>query len=188
MGFVLLQLLIESVSGRAFADFMQMEVLDPLGMPTAGFRSPDSSNPQAAFAHRSDGTRLPFYRHVALAAGGLFCSIEDLAIFACAELAGGCGVISTQGMATLFEKQCFAETLDGLYFDSGLGHYRLEVGGLTFLMHSGGVLGWRSVYGVIPQTGHGFCALVNSDGGNSFWMTLLQTWFRSVQEGSLAVD
>jgi hypothetical protein len=89
-------------------------------------------------------------------------------------------VISAESVSTLFARQCFAETLEGLDFDSGLGHYRLEVGAHTFVMHTGGVPGWRSVYGVIPETGHGFCALINSDGGNEFWMELVQAWFESI--------
>jgi CubicO group peptidase (beta-lactamase class C family) len=180
MGFILLQLLIEEVSGKPFADFMQTGILDPLGMESASFAPPEPSAPRVATAHGSDGAPLPFYRHVALAAGGLFCSIDDLARFACAELKGGEGVISRQGLANLFERQCYAETLEGFDFDTALGHYRLEVGDLTFVNHTGGVLGWRSVYGVIPQSGHGFCALINSDGGNQFWMELIQAWFESI--------
>ena len=180
LGFVILQLLIEEVSGRPFADFMQTGILDPLGMSVAGFTPPDPSNPMVATAHTSDGSPLPFYRHVALAAGGLFCSIDDLARFACAELKGGQDVISQQGLATLFERQCYAETMEGFDFDTALGHYRLEVGDKTFVHHTGGVPGGRSVYGVIPQSGHGFCALINSDGGNQFWMELLQAWFENI--------
>jgi D-alanyl-D-alanine carboxypeptidase len=180
LGFVLLQLLIEEVSDRPFAEFMQTGILDPLGMEFAGFAPPELSNPRLATAHGSDGAPLPFYRHVALSAGGLFCSIDDLARFACAELNGGEGVISRPGLASLFERQCYAETLEGLDFDTALGHYRLDIGDRTFVHHTGGVPGWRSVYGVIPQSGHGFCALINSDGGNQFWMELIQAWFDSI--------
>lgn len=180
LGFIVLQLLIEKVSGRAFADFMQTEILNPLGMRTASYSPPDPSNPRLATAYRSDGSPLPLYRHAALAAGALYCSIEDLARFACAELNGGENVISRQGLAKLFERQCFAESLEGFDFDTGLGHYRLEVDGKTFVHHTGGVLGWRSVYGVIPQSGHGFCALINSDGGNQFWMELVKSWVESL--------
>jgi len=180
LGFIILQLMIEKVSGRAFAEFMQIEILNPLGMKTASYLPPEPSNPRLATAYGSDGSPLPFYRHAALAAGALHCSIEDLARFACAELNGGENVVSRQGLAKLFEWQCFAETLEGFDFDTGLGHYRLEVGDKTFISHTGGVLGWRSVYGVIPQSGHGFCALINSDGGNQFWIELIQAWFESL--------
>jgi len=180
LGFILLQLLIEQVSGRSFADFMQSEVLDPLGMASASYSPPDPSNPMLATSYGADGSALPFYRHVVLAAGGLYCSIEDLARFACAELNGGKDVISNAGLAALFARQCHAETMEGMDFDTGLGHYRLEVGDSTFVHHTGGVLGWRSVYGVIPQSGHGFCALINSDGGNEFWMELVARWAESL--------
>ena len=180
LGFVMLQLMIEEVSGKPFADFMQAEILKPLEMAPASFVPPDPSNPELATSYSADGAALPFYRHVALAAAGLYCSIDKLARFACAELNAGEGVISSQAVDAMYERQCYAETMEGFDFDSGLGHYRLEVGKKTFVHHTGGVLGWRSVYGVIPQTGHGFCALINSDGGNRFWMELLQAWFDTI--------
>jgi CubicO group peptidase (beta-lactamase class C family) len=180
IGFTVLQLLIEDISGRDFADFMQAEILNPLAMETASLLPPDSSNPLVATAHSSTGAALPAYRHVALAAAGLFCTIDDLARFACAELNGGNGVISRQAVSTLFERQCYAESLEGIDFDAALGHFRLEVGANCFVHHTGGVPGWRSVYGVIPQTGHGFCALINSDGGNQFWIELLQAWVDTI--------
>ena len=176
IGFTLLQLLIEDISGRNFADFMQAEILDPLGMGTASFMPPDPANPSVATAYGSEGVALSNYRHVALAAAGLFCTIDNLARFACAELNGCEQVISRQGMAALFERQCYAESLEGMDFDAALGHFRLDIGDNCFVHHTGGVPGWRSVYGVIPQTGHGFCALINSDGGNQFWIELVQAW------------
>ena len=109
----------------------------------------------------------------------MYCSIEDLARFACAELRGGQGVVSEDSIATLFERQCYAESHDGLDFDAALGHFRLALGEQTFVHHTGGVLGWRSVYGVVPQSGRGFCALINSDGGNPFWMELIRVWAES---------
>jgi len=179
LGFTLLQLLIEAQSGTAFADFMQGEILAPLGMVTARFAPPEPSDPSVATAYAADGSTLPPYRHVALAAGGMYSSIEDLARFACAELRGGQGVISDESLVTLFERQCHAEAVDGLDFDAALGHFRLELGEQIFVHHTGGVLGWRSVYGVIPQSGRGFCALINSDGGNPFWMELIKAWAES---------
>jgi len=179
LGFTLLQLLIEAQSGTTFADFMQAEVLAPLGMATARFAPPAPSDLSVATAYAADGSTLPPYRHVALAAGGLYCSIEDLARFACAELRAGQGVISNESIATLFERQCHAESIDGLDFDAALGHFRLELGEQTVVHHTGGVPGWRSVYGVIPQSGRGFCALINSDGGNPFWMELIKAWAES---------
>ena len=180
LGFTVLQLLIEEVTGSAFEHFMQKEILRPLGMASASFTLPDTSNRELATAFAADGSELPTYRHVALAAAGLYCSIDDLAHFACAELNEGATVISPRSIQTLFERQCFAETMEGMDFDSALGHYRLESGDRTFVHHTGGVPGWRSVYGIVPQTGHGFCALINSDGGNQFWMELLQAWFETI--------
>ena len=180
LGFTLLQLLIEQVSGLPFDEFMRDEVLEPLGMRDSRFTPPEPSDPRVASGYGHDGKALPDYRHVALAAAGLYCSIGDLARFACAELQGGAGVVSPAAIDTLYERQCYAESFGDMDFDAALGHFRLEVGGHTFVHHTGGVPGWRSIYGVIPQSGHGFCALINSDGGNEFWMSLIRVWSESL--------
>jgi hypothetical protein len=79
-------------------------------------------------------------------------------------------------LATLFEKQVFAETIDGIDFHAALGHFLIEMPGMRLVHHSGGVSGWRSVYVVIPETRRGLCVLINSDAGNEFWIELLKEW------------
>ena len=181
-GFVILQLLIEELSGMAFPEYMQREILAPLGMDSATFVPLDASNPRFATAYRKNGGISPVYRNVAFAAGGLQCSIVDLARFAAAELEhslqmpAGRGVLLPSSLATLFEKQVFAETLDGIDFYAAPGHFLIEMPGMTLVHHTGGVSGWRSVYVVIPETRRGLCVLINSDAGNEFWIELLKEW------------
>ena len=186
LGITLLELMIEEVSGQSFSHFMSEQVLQPLGMSNAGFELMPDSQRCFATPYNHEGKPAINYQLVAQAATGMHATIEDLATFACAELAGpdgeppGRGVLLPESLETLFGKVIFAESLDGLEFDAALGHFLLDVNGAIAVHHTGGVLGWRSIYLVIPATGVGFVALINSDAGNPLWIQTLQDWAGSL--------
>lgn len=184
-GFSMLELMIEEVSGCNYADFVALEIFAPLGMRHAGF-DPLPPDAQAATGYAEDGSAVGDLQPLSKAAGGMWASIVDLARFACAELAAptvapGGGVLTAHSIDSLFTSQGFAmhDAGTGLDFDAGLGHFVCHVGGLLNVHHSGGFSGWRSIYSVLPQTGSGFCMLVNSDGGNELWQPLIQQWAQS---------
>lgn len=186
LGFTLLELLIEEISGQSFVDFMREQVLQPLGLSASGFEdvAPQPENYATPYNHTSEP--ITNYRLVAKAAGGMRSTIRDLATFACAELAGpggepvGRGVLSPESLQCLFKKVIFAETLEGFDFDAALGHMLIDLNGTVAVHHTGGVPGWRSIYLVVPDAGVGFVALMNSDGGNALWIQALQEWAASL--------
>lgn len=85
-GYTLLQLLVEEVTGQAFADYMLTSVLQPMGMNNASFSwVEDKSQNLAAFYH-SNGKPANHYRYTSLAASSLYASLSDLIILAQALL------------------------------------------------------------------------------------------------------
>ena len=68
----------------------------------------------------------------------------------------------------------------GLDFEAGLGHMLCSIGGAKNVHHSGGFVGWRSIYSVLPELGAGFCMLINSDAGNDLWQPLIHDWGRGL--------
>ena len=52
----------------------------------------------------------------------------------------------------------------------------VEVEGARFVHHTGGNIGWRTVYAILPDTRSGICVLINSSLGNDLWMQLLKVW------------
>src|SRR4029453_10869170 len=85
-GYSVAQLLVEELTGRPFADVMQAEVLEPLGMTTSSFqwaRAPETPRPPDA-----DGGPLPDFAFAEQAAAGLVTTAPDLARFVAAALAG----------------------------------------------------------------------------------------------------
>lgn len=186
-GYSLLQLMIEEISGRAFADFMQEEVLRPLGMRASTFHDVADGNPAVATPYDEAGTAVPYYRYVLKAAGGLSASIADLAVFACAGMAGprgeppGRGVLSPASVAQMHTAPVYAESEMGFDFFAGLGHFTTRAGGMNVVQHSGGFIGWRSIMTFMPAAGVGFVALINSSGGNPLWQELITDWGSSLR-------
>lgn len=85
-GYLVLELLIEDVSGESFADYMKRSVLDPIGMKNSTFdeHRPQGMQLRAATAYGADGKwAVPPSKFVEpnLAAGGLWSTPTDLAKF-----------------------------------------------------------------------------------------------------------
>jgi CubicO group peptidase (beta-lactamase class C family) len=179
-GYMILELLIEELAGQSFADFMTETVLGPLGMLQSGFDLADLAN--LATAHDSDGRPIGRFWTNGLAAGGLVCDIADLARFGCAGLAGpngelpGRGLISAAAVAAMYAGEGFSESVNGVDYQSGLGHMVGEIDGVRFAMHTGGNLGWRSVFSIMPDRRRGIAMLLNGAGGNPVWAQIMQSW------------
>jgi len=92
-GYLVLQQLLEDVTGRGFADVAAELVLRPAGMTTATYTQPD---PADAAAPQVEGRREAWRVHPELAAAGLWCTPTDLLRLAQAiqaALAGETGAI-----------------------------------------------------------------------------------------------
>lgn len=125
-GYLILQLLIEDVTGESFASYMDRAVLSPLGMTHSTFEAPlparDLSS--AATAYQEDGaTPIPpsqFYEPN-LAAGGLWTTPTDLVRF----------LIELQREYTGASHRVLDQRMARLMLTRGLGNWGLgiEVGG-----------------------------------------------------------
>ncbi len=87
-GYLLLELLVEDVSGEPFADYMQRTVFGPLRMTGATYGFLGEVD-RAARLFLPSGRPAPYYRYASKAATGLSASAEDLIRFARAQLPGG---------------------------------------------------------------------------------------------------
>jgi CubicO group peptidase (beta-lactamase class C family) len=87
-GYLLLQLIVEEVSGQRFEDYMRSEVLEPLGLTRSTFEYiGDASNVSPSYD--AQGQRAPLYRYAASGATGYSTSAADLATFVMAQLPEG---------------------------------------------------------------------------------------------------
>ena len=95
-GFLLLQLLIEEVSGQSFNDYMRATVLTPLGMTKSTFVDPDPAH--LADFYDADGSRAIHYKFTALAAASLYTSTQDMTRFLAAQTTGPQGEPAGRGV------------------------------------------------------------------------------------------
>lgn len=181
-GFNLLELLIEEVTGRDFAEYMEKEILRPLGMVDASFNWNEEWEPGVPNGYDLGGTPIPVYVYPDKAAGGLFATVEDVAVFAAAGTAAAVPesrpVLSG---AAIDEMYAPAIPMSGYYsavFDSyGFGHFIEELpNGMKAVSHGGQGSGWMTHFHIVPESGDGIVLLTNSQRSWPFIAAVLDDW------------
>jgi CubicO group peptidase (beta-lactamase class C family) len=174
-GYSVAQLLVEELTGRPFADYLQAEVLGPLGMTASSFRW--SRTAETAHPHDADGRPLPDFAFAEQAAAGLVTTAPDLARFVAAALPGpqgeppGRGVLSPAGVRLALTAAPATEGRWGLGY--GLG---LLPGGDRLAYHEGANRGWRAGLALLPDRRAGIAVLANGDAGSGPIDAVVQQW------------
>ena len=146
-GYNLLGDIVETVSGVAFDEFVESEILDPLGMERSTFdpdeMDDDSMTPHALQGEKPEPMSYP-HRPVSYAAGGLIAPVTDLTRYLRLHVNGGTfdgvNLISEESLARAHSG--YAERADSEY---GYGWGRSAFCGRTLVGH-GGSLGVSSSY------------------------------------------
>lgn len=174
-GWTLLQLAIEELTGRAFAEHMAEVVLRPLGMRDSGFARPDVVLP---LPRDADGRTVPVYAYDAVAAAGLYATAPDLARFLAAHGDGG-GVIGPASLAELLRPAAATGGVDGLWPGYGLGYeIRTLADGRAVVGHAAINRGWRCR---MARCGaEGIVVLTASDRGMDLVDEVIGAWLESL--------
>jgi CubicO group peptidase (beta-lactamase class C family) len=90
-GYLLLQLLVEEISGEQFEAFVTRELLRPLGMERSGYADL-ASTPNSAKSYDADGRPAPIFRYASNAATGFTSSAGDMVTWVLAELQPMAGI------------------------------------------------------------------------------------------------
>lgn len=180
VGYNLLELLIEEVTGRDFAEYMKNEILSPLGMNHSDFNWSEASLAAAPHGYTLDGKAVTPYRYAEKASGGLISTAEDIARFCIAGMSAFYeqDVLTGAGINSLYSPQTSQLGVYSLVFDTyGFGFYieRLA-GGETAVSHGGQGTGWMSHFHAVPETGDAIIILTNSQRSWSFIAHLLKGW------------
>jgi CubicO group peptidase (beta-lactamase class C family) len=176
-GYSLLQLLVEELTGRPFARYMQAEVLEPLGMTASSFRW--SRTADTTWPHDAAGGRIPDFAFAEQAAAGLTTTAPDLGRFLAAALAGpggeppGRGVLSPAGVRLALTADPATDGRWGLGYGVGL-----LPGGDRLAYHEGANRGWRAGLALLPDRKVGIAALANGDAGSDPINAVVQQWMR----------
>lgn len=181
VGYHILELLIEEVTDMSFPQYMEQNILLPLGMKHSSFEWHSDYSDIIPNGYDFNGNPIPPYVYPEKAAGGLIATVDDIAKFVCA----GMPSFKTYGNAISHESilQLYAPSVSklgfyGFAFNSyGFGHLleKLSNGKLA-VAHGGQGAGWMTHYHAIPETGHGIVILTNSQRSWPFFARVLTRW------------
>lgn len=172
LGLTLAGEVVAEVSGRPYAEYVEAEILGPLGLADTRPDMPEpAEEPRLATGYGAltrEGTRerLPPFRARGIApAAGYASTALDLARFASWQLrvleTGGDPVLDADTLREMQRVHWLEpdwETARGL----GFGVYRVD--GTTFTGHSGSCPGYRSTVWIEPEARFGAAALANASG------------------------
>ena len=174
-GFTLTQLIVEEVTGQPFAEYMETEVLEPLGMTSSSYVWDADIDRIAATPYGSDGEPVGGPRFTAMAAAGLATTLDDFTRFALASMArlggenGTAGVLSRETLALMHTPVEPAT-------DYGLGYSYEVTGGVTLVGHGGANEGWMAVLSVAPEEGDGIVVMTNGSNGGRVHSAITCAW------------
>lgn len=175
VGFNLLEIVVENVTGRDFEAYMKDEVLEPLGMRNASYAWEPRMRDLMPTGYELDGTPVPPYVYPVAGSGGLFADVEDLARFVSASVSGSGGT-STQLHTPAVE----VPGLFGFAADAyGYGHFTETLpDGRRAVWHGGQGHGWMTHFHAVPESGNGVVILTNSQRSWPFISYVLTDWAR----------
>lgn len=185
-GYMIVQLLLEDVTGRPFPEIMQAAVLEPWGMTASTFESPlpEGLWASAASGHRADGRAIPgrWHTYPELGSGAsMWATPSDLARFAIHVM------LAYQGRPDrILSQEMAIQMLTPQLEDSALGPFVGDDGGDRFyFLHAGAVDGYKSYLAAYPKRGQGLVIMTNSDSGDALWREILNSvsveygWFKN---------
>jgi CubicO group peptidase (beta-lactamase class C family) len=184
-GYALLALIVERVSGRRFADFLQQEIFMPAGMRhSVAFESGISTVDRRAYGYSPDSTAVNRFRRTdqsitssVLGDGGIYSSVMDLWAWHRILLSG-----RLVSQATLDEAITPHATSDDGKVRYGYGWMIEEMNGRKVLTHSGSTIGFRSFIIRVPETEFLVVVLMNRADGPA--EMIARALAAAAQEGS----
>ena len=177
-GYVLLQMVIEDVSGEPFAQFMEREVTGPLNMPSLHWVWTPELEAMAPVPYGPQGEALGYRQLASQAIGSEIGTVPDFARFVAAVVSGpngeppGRGVLQPDTIAAMSTIQPNAK-------DEGLAY---GIGGLqngVLLQHFGANPGWNAFFSVDTFRREGLVMAVNSSNGFSLNAAVQNLWIKT---------
>ena len=158
-GYVLLGYLIEKISGKSYAEFVQGNLFDPLGMHDTGYDSFTRIIPHRATGYMNGPTGLqnaPYIdMSIPLSAGALYSTTHDLLKWEQALFGGKVlNAAELKKMTTPFKKD----------YACGLAIVK-DPGGHAEITHGGGIEGFNTSLAYYPDNKLTVVALSNLNGG-----------------------
>ena len=161
-GYTVIQKMVEDVTGLAFPEYIDEQILMPMGMASSTFRHalPEALKERASAAFDEEGKMYPeiYNDYPEKAAAGLWTTPSDLAVYAMhmqAIMAGKVdGILKKSTVETIFTKHTG---------DWGLGPALSEAGRQLVFGHDGKNLGFTNDFKAFVNKGEGMIVMSNGD-------------------------
>jgi CubicO group peptidase (beta-lactamase class C family) len=177
VGFNILEIMIEEVTGQRFSEYIRTEILLPLGMENAAFDIDIAAAAYLPTAYNLNKESVPVYLYPSKASGGLFATAHDIARFTTAGMKEN-PVLKAESIDRMYQSECNNIGIYGLVFDGyGFGHY-LEVlpNGMLSVSHGGQGNGIMTHFHAVPETGDAIVILTNSQRSWPLFAYVLSDW------------
>jgi CubicO group peptidase (beta-lactamase class C family) len=179
-GYVVLQLLMEDVTGEPFEALMQRLVLEPMGMTRSTFAQPldPASAGFAATAHDADGNIRPTHTYPETAPAALWTTPGDMArllVDIAASYRDGSGVLSQASVREMATQVSAGKGPGFSGHGMGLGFAVDGAGETLQLSHGGSNKGFKSHFALWPERGAGVVMMGNADQAGKLERELFQT-------------
>lgn len=158
VAFGLLGYALEAVENRPYGEVIRNDILGPLGMGMTFTEVPESYLPQYAQGYNAEGKKATRRPHGYIpGSGAIRSTARDLLKFLKANM----GVTGPEKLlkAMQFAQQPYFKVRDG--FVMGLGWQRFDINGNLIIDKNGGVAGFTSYIGWIPEKQVGVVILTN---------------------------
>jgi CubicO group peptidase (beta-lactamase class C family) len=178
-GFVILQMVIEDVSGKTFAAFMRREVAEPLGLSSLEWAWTPQLQKRAPTPYDTQQKEAGYLQLACQAVGSGNCSVPDFARFVAAAVPGphgepiGRGVLQPASVAQMLEIQ--PNVAHG-----GLGYGVSLIKSETFLSHVGLNTGWTARFALAVNRREGFVIANNSSLGLALNQAVENIWLEPI--------
>ncbi len=178
-GFAVCQLIIEEVSGQKFEDYIQNNVLDPLGMKGSSFKIDDKILNMSASPYDSYRETTDFELFTIQAGAGLHTTLEDFTRFVLASMYQHENFMSNN---PVLSKETMQEMMQPV--SKQMGSWAYGLGYQTFQNdtskkfrgHGGSNHGWQANFWLDPDSQDGFIVLTNSGAGSNICNPIFCEW------------
>lgn len=179
-GYMVLQKMIEDVTGIPFEIYMKEEIMSPMGMINSSYSWSDDLIRNSATPYH-EGKRTEYYRYTGQAAASLNSSLDDLFRWLIVSISLSNGQETTSGVldSGTFKKMTvpapYSERSYGLSY--GLGYELWPLSEDSYLIgHNGQNTGWTSGVWMNPVTDDGLIVLINDSNGYNAWRWIFCDW------------
>jgi len=175
-GITISQLILSDVIKQPYDEFMQENVLDPLGMTSSSFTQPPPASKEKILAtgYLTDGKEITGKYHIypEQAAAGLWTTPSDLCLYIIEtqlSYKGESSKVLTPEMTRLRLSPVLEDAALGVFVNSRV------TGSLKYFNHNGGNEGFQCTYVGCRDNGEGVVIMTNSDNGSLIYEEILNS-------------